>query len=129
MNVRWVAVLTGFIVDFVLSQLLLLLSPADFVFAIDLSRGDHLSMLALLVLSTGVGGYVAGRMAGVRRALHGLLVAAVGVLFGQLGGSALPQEFVLASVVAAAVGALGGALSRFPATEPPVPPTRPGPPR
>jgi putative membrane protein (TIGR04086 family) len=114
MNVRWMAVLTGFLVDIVISQLLVLFASANFFTSPDLTQAGDVILLGLLALSTGVGGYVAGRMARADRWLNGLLVAIVGVLFGQLGPQ-LPRPFIVASVVACGLAALGGYLSRFPA--------------
>jgi hypothetical protein len=118
MNVRWVAVLTGFFVDFVISQLLgLLLATPAFMTSPDLTRPGDMILISLLTLTTGIGGYVAGRMAGSSRALNGLLVAVVGILLSQLGPPP-PRVFVVSSAIACGVAALGGYLSRFPAEQP-----------
>jgi putative membrane protein (TIGR04086 family) len=115
MNVRWTAVLTGFVVAFLLSQLLLAFSTADFIARPDIARSEDLVMIALLILSAGIGGYIAGRMAGVDRMLNGLLVGVVGILFTQIAGSAsMPRVLVIASAVACLASALGGMLSRYP---------------
>jgi putative membrane protein (TIGR04086 family) len=124
MNVRWMAVLTGFLVDLLISQLVLVFASPQFATAPDPARPGDLALLCLLTLSTGVGGYIAGRMARVDRTLNGLLVAVVGVLFGQLGPP-LPRVFVIASVVACLLAALGGFLSRYPPHRQPRPPTQP----
>jgi len=94
---------------------LLIISFAGQSFATepDLTQTSHIIIISLLTLSTGVGGYVAGRMARTDRILNGFLVAIVGILLNQLGGS-LPSVLVLASVVACGLAALGGYLSRFP---------------
>jgi putative membrane protein (TIGR04086 family) len=82
-------------------------------------------LLCLLILSTGVGGYVAGRMGRQNRALHGVLVGVVGVLVNQLqtlsGGSPLSRTFVIASGVGCLIGGLGGILSRYPIRDRPPP--------
>lgn len=115
MNVRWTAVLTGFAVDFLISGLIsLILAAETFSTAPDLTNPLHITLIVLLTLSTGIGGYVAGRMAGVDRTLNGFLVSIVGILIGQLGGVDLPPPLVLASAVACVIAALGGYLSRFP---------------
>lgn len=114
MNVRWMAVFTGFLVDWFLSLLMLLFAPQAYLNGPDLSRPGDILMIALLTLSTGIGGYVAGRMARVDRVLNGFLVAIVGILVNQLGAT-LPRVLILASVVACGLAALGGYLSRFPA--------------
>ena len=115
MNVRWTAVLTGFVVDYLISTLLFVLFNPDptFVSAPDLRLPAHLLLLCLEVLSSGIGGYVAGRLAQRDRAMNGLLVAIVGILINQLGPP-LPHVFVIASVASCLVAALGGALSRYP---------------
>lgn len=115
MNVRWTAVLTGFAVDFLISTFLFVFTSPDpsFTTAPDLARTSDLILICLGIASTGVGGYVAGRMAQTNRTLHGLLVGVVGILFNQLGPP-LPRILVIASGVACLSGALGGALSRFP---------------
>jgi len=117
MNVRWMAVLTGFFVDIALSALLSLMASPQFYSAPDLTRLGDLLLICLLTLSTGIGGFVAGRMAGSSRAINGLLVAIVGILINQLGPP-LPRVFVVSSAVACGLAALGGYLSRFPAQQP-----------
>jgi putative membrane protein (TIGR04086 family) len=115
MNIRWMAVLTGYIVDFVVSQFLLLfLASGEFFTSPDPTRPGDLLLICLLTLSTGIGGYIAGRMAGTSRALNGLMVAIVGILIGQLGGP-LPRVLVIATAIACGLAALGGYLSRYPA--------------
>lgn len=113
MNVRWTAVLTGFLADYLISFFLSALATPEFLESPNLTRPSDLMLLALLVLSTGVGGYIAGRMARTDRTLNGLLVGVIGILFNQLG-PALPRVFVIASVVACVFAALGGFLSRYP---------------
>jgi hypothetical protein len=114
MNVRWSAVITGFIVDYLLSTLMVAFTTADFLVAPDLSRPGDLLLLCLLVLSTGVGGYVAGRLAQTDRTINGLLVAIVGILIGQLLGPPAPRAIIVASAVSCFVAAFGGFLSRYP---------------
>jgi putative membrane protein (TIGR04086 family) len=119
MNVRWIGVLTGFIVDSLISFFLFALTRPDFSTAPDLTQLADLLFLCLLVLSTGVGGYVAGRMAQTDRMLNGFLVGVVGILVAQLDlvfadGQPMPHVFVIASAVGCLLGALGGFLSRYP---------------
>ena len=94
MNVRWMAVLTGFVVDIAISAVLSLLATPQFFIAPNLSQPGDLLLIGLLALSTGIGGFVAGRMAGESRAINGLLVAVVGILVNQLGPP-LPRVFVI----------------------------------
>jgi len=112
MNVRWMAVLTGFVVDVALSAVLSLFANPQFFVSPDPTRPGDLLMISLLALSTGVGGLIAGRMAGSSRALNGLLVAVVGILINQLGPP-LPRVLVISSAVACGLAALGGYLSRY----------------
>lgn len=119
MHVRWMAVLTGFVVDVLVTSLVGLLAgplAESLVSAPDVTRPGHLLLLALGVLSTGVGGYVAGRMARADHVVHGLLVAALGVIFAQLpalaGDPPMPRVFVLQGIFLLIAGALGGFLSR-----------------
>ena len=114
MNIRWTAVLTGFLADLLLSMPVQLLARPEFFTAPDLSQTSDLVVLALSLLATGVGGDIAGRMGGRDRALHGLLVGVVGVLLGVVQGAGLPRPLVLASAAGCLIGALGGLLSRFP---------------
>ena len=93
MNVRWMAVLTGFFVDIAISALLSLLATPQFYTAPNLAQPGDLLLLGLLALSTGIGGFVAGRMAGESRTINGLLVAVMGILVNQLGPP-LPRVFV-----------------------------------
>ena len=117
MNVRWMAVLTGFFVDIAISALLSLLATPQFYTAPNLAQPGDLLLISLLALSTGVGGFVAGRMAGESRTINGLLVAVIGILVNQLGPP-LPRVFVVSSLIACGLAALGGYLSRFPARQP-----------
>lgn len=114
MNVRWTAVLTGFLVDLLASLIIQSFASDQFFTAPDLAQPGNLAIIALLTFSTGVGGYIAGRMAQQDRALNGFLVGIVGVLIGVLGGGSLPRPFVVASAIGCLLAALGGYVSRFP---------------
>ncbi len=117
MDVRWMAVITGFTVDYLITGLIILFAnPApDYFSAPDITRPAHLLLIALGLLSTGVGGFVAGRMSRTRQALHGLLVGAVGIIISELNlltdSITIPRVFVIASAVGCLVGALGGLAS------------------
>jgi len=117
MNIRWMAVLTGYLVDLLISILLpAFLATPEFFISPDLTQPPDLILICLLVLSTGVGGYVAGRIAQAQRAMHGLLVGVVGILTNQLlmlGGPPIPRVLVIASAIGCLVGALGGMMSRY----------------
>jgi putative membrane protein (TIGR04086 family) len=122
MNIRWMAVLTGFLVYILLTLFIFLFTPSSVSAAPDPTRPADLILIALGILATGVGGYVAGRMAQAQRTLHGFLVGVVGVLAIQLqlmaGGSSLTRIDVLTLALGCLTGALGGLLSRLPAQRP-----------
>ena len=114
MNVRWTAVLTGFVVDVFIGLLISLFVSPDLYTSPDLARPGDVILLALPVVLTAVSGYVAGRMAKTSRVLNGLLVQVVGILYRTLFGPMTRLEVVL-YLIAILFAALGGYLSRFPA--------------
>ena len=119
MNVRWMAVLTGFTVDIVATALLFAVAFPQSLFSADAAQSTSMLAIGLGILATGIGGYVAGRMAPMLRELHGLLVGVVGVLVVQLQlAFGAPQSLTRTDVIALALGCLagtlGGLLSRFP---------------
>ena len=116
MNVRWSAVVTGFLVDFLISILLAPFISPDIYISPDLSQPGVLFLLGLPVVLTTISGYVAGRMARTSRALNGLLVQVVSILIGQLGGP-MPRVAVITYAAACAFAALGGYLSRYPSQQ------------
>lgn len=119
MNVRWSAVLLGWLVDFCLSLLVQFFAGSTFITLSqqpDLTRTADLVLLGLLLLSTGVGGYVAGRLARESQVLNGLMVGIIGILISAFlnGNSGMPRIFVFSQLLACMLGALGGYLSQFP---------------
>jgi hypothetical protein len=116
MNVRWLAVLTGFLVDFFISILLAPFISPDIYTSPDLSQPGILILLSLPVILTTISGYVAGRMAKTSRVLNGLLVQVVSILFSQLGGP-IPRVAVITYAAACVFAALGGYLSRYPSEQ------------
>jgi putative membrane protein (TIGR04086 family) len=119
MNVRWMAVLTGFIVDILSTFLLYALFNPESLTATAAFQFSDLFLIGLGLLATGIGGYVAGRMAPAQRALHGLLVGVVGILVLQLqlaisGERGLSRAEVIALAAGCLAGTLGGLLSRYP---------------
>jgi len=118
MNVRWMAVLTGFLVDILISSVLFSFASSDFLSSPDLLRPGDLILLALSVVLTSVSGYVAGRMAQTDRALHGLLVQIVSILVSQLGPPP-SRVIVITYALSCLFAALGGYLSRYPAQRQP----------
>jgi hypothetical protein len=116
MNVRWSAVMTGFLVDFFISILLAPFISEDIYTSPDLTQPRVLFLLGLPVVLTTISGYVAGRMAKTSRALNGLMVQIVIILFSLLGGP-IPRVAVVTYVVACGFAALGGYLSRYPSQQ------------
>ena len=117
MNVRWMAVLTGFVVDVFIGLLVSLFVSQELYLSPDLTRPGDVILLALPVVLTVVSGYVAGRMAKVSRALNGFLVQVVGILFAALTGP-MTRVQVIVYLISSLFAALGGYLSRFPAERP-----------
>jgi putative membrane protein (TIGR04086 family) len=117
MDVRWGAVLAGFMADYVISAIIQLLANVqeDFLFTVDPSRPDHLLYLSLFALSTGIGGFVAARIARMQGPLHGFLVGVVGVLLAQVSimasGMIPARPLVINSAIGCLLGALGGVLA------------------
>lgn len=119
MAVRWMAVITGFLVTFFVTMCLYtLFDPTSAGTPASINNTTDLMLFGLGVLATGVGGYTAGRLAMSQRELHGLLVGIVGILVSQLeamaSNTAITRAQVVALAVACLTGALGGLLSRFP---------------
>jgi putative membrane protein (TIGR04086 family) len=118
MHIRWNAVFTGFLVEFVFSLLVLSFARPEYATSPDLTSSDGV-IVALILVCVGAGGYIAGRMAKQDRVLNGLMVGVIDTLFSTLFGS-LPRILVIATALGWITAALGGYLSRFPKTsEPP----------
>ena len=117
MNIRWMAVLTGFLVHVLLTFVISFFAPPTVSAGLDSTGTAGLIVIALGILTTGIGGYVAGRMAQAQHPIHGLLVGAVSILAIQLqllaGGPPLTRVDVLALALGCLAGALGGLLSRL----------------
>jgi putative membrane protein (TIGR04086 family) len=117
MNVRWTAVLFGWLVDFALSLLLQMLilwvGVAGFFDNPSLLNPTHLALMLLFVAVVGVGGFVGARMAGSDYVLHGFLVGVADILISTLlnSGSATPRPFILIEILGCGAGALGGLLA------------------
>lgn len=122
MNVRWGAVLAGVAVDLTLTLLLqgvaLLLGaqPSNDVFSFQ--RTADVVLIALGLLATGAGGFVAGILAREASMLNGLMVGVVGILIFAVQrvdpvGTTGARFGVLFQLVGCLVGALGGYLSRY----------------
>lgn len=113
MNVRWQAVMTGFLVDFLIWVLLSLFVGEDLYTAPDLSQLSVVLLLGLPIVLTTVSGYVSGRMAKTSRALNGLMVQIVIIIFSMLSGP-IPRVVVVTYAISCFFAALGGYLSRYP---------------
>jgi putative membrane protein (TIGR04086 family) len=117
MNVKWTAVLFGWLVDFALSLLLQMIivwfGVSSFFDSPSFANPIHLALMLLFVAVVGVGGYVGARMAGSDYALHGFLVGIADILVSALlsSGAATPHPFILIEVLGCAAGAAGGVLA------------------
>jgi hypothetical protein len=118
-QIRWLAVLAGFMVDMLISSIILAVTQG-----IDPQAtqgrwfGSPTAILVgiLLVLSTVVGGWLAGLIAGDERFLHGFLVGGVGILLLLIqpifGTSATIDQIVL-QLAATGLAGCAGYTSRW----------------
>lgn len=117
MNIRWTAVITGFMADFaftVLLQVVILATGQSAVFTDpSLQNPVHVLLILIGATLTGVGGFVAGWLADNSFAMHGLLVGVVGILVAALAnvGVTVPPLLLLGQVIGCAFGAAGGMLA------------------
>jgi len=124
MEVRWSAVLLGLLVDFLLTILIqgsttwldltTFLSSPDL--SPDLNRPPDLILFVLFLLATGVGGYVAGRLAHRSHTLNGFMVGIVGIIVGTFLSFGAPPPaplVIVGQMVGCGLAALGGFLSTF----------------
>jgi putative membrane protein (TIGR04086 family) len=122
MNVRWNAVLAGVAVDLVLTLLLqglaLLLGaqPSQDVFSFQ--RAADIVLIALGLLATLAGGFVAGAVARDAGAVNGLMVGVVNILIYAVQrvdpvDTAGARVSVALQLAGCLIGAFGGYLSRF----------------
>lgn len=126
MEVRWSAVLSGLLVDLLLSifirgiaswlALTTFLNTPDGIQPPDLTHTPDLILFGLLLLATGIGGYIAGRLARRSHVLNGFMVGVVGIVVTALlniGAPAPDHLFIFGQIAGCGLGALGGYLSRF----------------
>lgn len=120
MDIRWSAVLIGWLLDFSLSLLIQFIvsgigiEVTAFFESPDLTRPSDLSLLTLLLLATGVGGYIAGRLARRSYTLNGFMVGIVGIIiaaFLSYGTPAPPRFFIVGQIAGCSLAALGGYVS------------------
>ena len=117
-RINWLAVITGFLVDLLISSLVFGIAAQydpELSSEITLVTTTGLITACLLVLSTGIGGWVAARLARTEFVLHGVLVGGLGIfallLQSLIGGQAEPLNGILLQCVAVVVGGIGGWLS------------------
>nr|WP_274703593.1 TIGR04086 family membrane protein [Chloroflexus aurantiacus] len=116
-NIRWTAVISGFMTDFALTillQVFIVLIGQTTVFTDpSLQNPIHIVLILIGAGLTGVGGFVAAWLAGESFAMHGFLVGVVGILVAALAnvGVVVPPLLLLGQVVGCICGALGGVLA------------------
>ncbi|MFV9507660.1 MAG: TIGR04086 family membrane protein [Oscillochloridaceae bacterium umkhey_bin13] len=115
----WAAVAVGWMTDFALRILLQLavglLGFSEALTATDPSVPAHLVVLALLLLATALGGFVAGRIAEHSPALHGLLVGVTGILATAISNPGIvpvPRPLVITQALSLLSGAVGALIAR-----------------
>ena len=124
-RIKWIAIVAGYLLDYVISLIVLAIGAqfdSGLATQISLATTAGVVTACMLVLSTGIGGYLAGRLARAERVLHGALVGGLGIflmLIFSLFGQSQPLTAILLQCVAVVVGCLGGWLSgRVPAARP-----------
>jgi putative membrane protein (TIGR04086 family) len=117
-RIKWIAVVVGFLLDTLISTLIFGIAAQiepDLSTTITLTTTVGLITACLLVLSTGIGGWLAARLARTEFVLHGVLVGGLGIfsmlLEALIGGQAQPLNAILLQCVACGVGGIGGWLS------------------
>ena len=118
-RIRWLAVAAGYVADYFISFVIAGIGVhLDPKLAQGISFGSIAAAVTavLLVLSTGVGGWIAGRLAKHEYVLHGVLVGGIGIidmLISSFFGERIPLTSILIQFAAVAVGGLGGWLSQW----------------
>lgn len=120
MNVRWLAVVAGWLADASLSSLIRVLAlwigASTFFRSPDLSQFSNLLLLVLLLLAALTGGYVAGAIAGVSPIVNGVMVGVLGIISGfflNLGHDSVAPLLLFEQVAGCGLAALGGFISSF----------------
>ena len=115
---NWLAVAFGWLVDFslkLLVQLVVFWSGATaFYQQPDRSEPLHLVFLAVLLFATGLGGFVAARLAEEAFWLNGLLVGLFAILASAVANPRLlpvPHVFLYTQLIGCALAVLGGILA------------------
>ena len=116
----WLAVTAGFLADMLISwgisSVGSLFDPNLRNSVVSFATTAGIVAAILLVLSTGLGGWLAGRIAKRENVLHGVLVGGMGIfamLISSWSGVRLPFADIVLQIVAVGVGGLGGWLSRW----------------
>jgi putative membrane protein (TIGR04086 family) len=119
-RIMWLAIAIGYLVDYLVSLFIRAISQTfDPLLGYQISFGSTAGIVTavLLVLSTGLGGWVAGRLAKTEYVLHGVLVGGMGLiilLFTSLfGREPVPLLTTVLQCVAVIVGGIGGWASRW----------------
>lgn len=109
----------GWLTDFALRILLQvgvgLSGFGETLIATDPTKPSHLVVMGLLLLTTSVGGFVAGRIAEENQALNGMLVGVTGILAAAISNPGLvpvPRPIVITQALCLLSGALGGLIAR-----------------
>ena len=117
-RINWLAVISGFLVDMLMSTIIFGIAAQldpELSQELTLATTTGLVTACLLVLSTGVGGWLAGRLARAEMVLHGALVGGLGIFVmlveSIVGGGAEPLTAILLQCVAVVAGGMGGWLS------------------
>lgn len=123
-RIVWLAVLAGFFADYFISIIISLIGQQfdpQLTIGLTLASTAGIVTTVLLSLSTGFGGWLAGRLAKHEYILHGALVGGISLITVFLN-SLFVESATLFNIVHAIVlvgtGALGGLLSRwFPSSQ------------
>ena len=118
-RIKWLAVPAGYIVDILISLIIIGVGERfdpQIRNGVSFATGAGTITAILLVLSTGAGGWLAGRLARYEYVLHGSLVGGIGIIdmfISSLFGQSVPLANILLQCIAVAIGGLGGWLSRW----------------
>jgi hypothetical protein len=117
-RINWIAVIGGFLLDTLLSTLVFgVAARFDPALSTDivLTTGLGVFTAGLLMLCTGIGGWLAARLARMEYVLHGVLVGGLGILVmlleSLLTGQARTLNQIVLQSLAVVVGGIGGWLS------------------
>jgi putative membrane protein (TIGR04086 family) len=121
-RIAWLAVFAGFFADFFISMIVGLFGSffdPRYMPGLVPTSATGVLVVVLQTLSTGFGGWLAGRLAKHERVLHGVLVGGVSLISLLLDSLFVtPASFfeISQAIVLVFIGGIGGWLSRWPAT-------------